>query len=175
MRMHSYTLFDTPLGPCGIAWDDAGVILGTSLPGAGVADTRRRLEERFDAVPDETPPAAITEVVRRLAASSSGECDELGDIPLDLSSLPPFHRRVLEVVRTIPTGETMTYGEVAEAAGSPGAARAVGQALGHNPYPLAIPCHRVLAAGGRIGGFTADGGVDVKAKLLAAEGVSVRA
>ena len=94
-------------------------------------------------------------------------------MPLDLDALPPFRRKVFEVVRTIPAGETLSYGEVALAVGSPGAAR-VGQALGRNPFPIVIPCHRVLAAGGRIGGFTAQGGVSVKEKMLAAEGVSPR-
>ena len=110
-----------------------------------------------------------------MVASLRGEADDLADVPLDLAALPPFRRKVLEVVRTIPAGETLSYGEVALAAGSPGAARAVGQALGRNPYPIVIPCHRVLGAGGRIGGFTATGGVSVKAKMLAAEGVTPRA
>ena len=84
-----------------------------------------------------------------MVASLRGEADDLADVPLDLAALPPFRRKVLEVVRTIPAGETLSYGEVAAcAAGSPGAARAVGQALGRNPYPIVIPCHRVLGAGG---------------------------
>jgi methylated-DNA-[protein]-cysteine S-methyltransferase len=148
------------------------------LPEARVADTRRRLRDRFDAragsAVEGTPPPAIRDAIDRMVASLRGEADDLVDVPLDLDALPPFRRKVLEVVHTIPAGETLSYGEVAVAVGSPGAARAVGQALGRNPFPIVIPCHRVLAAGGRIGGFTAEGGVSVKAKMLAAEGVTPR-
>jgi len=171
--MSAYTLFDTPVGECGIAWRDDGAVVGTQLPEARASDTARRLAERFDAQAA-PPPASVQRTIDRMVASLRGEADDLADVDLDLSSLPPFQQRVFEVVRRIPAGETMSYGEVAAAAGSPGAARAVGQALGRNPFPIVIPCHRVLAAGGRIGGFTATGGVSVKAKMLAAEGVSPR-
>jgi methylated-DNA-[protein]-cysteine S-methyltransferase len=166
-----YALFDTPFGRCGVAWT-GDAIVGTQLPEARVDDTRRRLEDRFPGATGGTPPAAIREAIDRMVESLRGEADDLVDVPLDLGALPRFQRKVLEVVRTIPAGETVSYGEVAAAAGSPGAARAVGQALGRNPFPIAIPCHRVLAAGGRLGGFTADGGVAVKAAMLAAEGVT---
>ena len=169
-----YALFDTPIGRCGIAWQDT-TIAGVQLPEPRTADTRRRLEDRFDGAHEGTPPAVVQDAIDRMVASLRGEADDLVDVPLDLGALPPFRRRVFEVVRTIPAGETLSYGEVAAAVGSPGAARAVGQALGRNPYPIVIPCHRVLAAGGRLGGFTATGGVSVKAKMLAAEGVKPRA
>lgn len=171
--MTEYSIFETPIGRCGIAW--AGeTIEGVQLPEPRVADTRRRLEDRFDGATEGTPPVAIRDAIDRMVVSLRGEADDLVDVPLDLGALPTFQRRVLEVVRTIPAGETLSYGEVAAAAGSPGAARAVGQALGRNPFPILIPCHRVLAAGGRIGGFTAQGGVSVKAKMLAVEGVTPR-
>jgi methylated-DNA-[protein]-cysteine S-methyltransferase len=170
-----FALFDTPIGRCGIAWN-GDVIEGTMLPEARVADTRRRLQDQFEGPEGQavegTPPPAIRDAIDRMVASLRGEADDLVDVPLDLDALPRFRRRVLEVVRTIPAGETLSYGEVAAAVGSPGAARAVGQALGRNPFPIVVPCHRVLAAGGRIGGFTAPGGVSVKAKMLAAEGVT---
>lgn len=92
-------------------------------------------------------------------------------VPLDLSRVPPFHARVYEVARTIPPGTTLTYGEIARRLGEPGAARAVGQALGANPFAPIVPCHRVLAAGGGTGGFSADGGVATKRRLLEIEGV----
>lgn len=171
--MIRYALFDTPIGRCGIAWDGDAVV-GTQLPEPRVGDTRGRLADRFDGITEGAPPAAVEEVVVRMVASLRGEADDLVDIPLDLDALPQFQRRVFEVVRRIPAGETLSYGEVAAAAGSPGAARAVGQALGRNPFPIVIPCHRVLAAGGRIGGFTASGGTSTKAKMLAAEGVAAR-
>jgi len=168
-----FALFDTPIGRSGIAWDGV-VIEGTMLREARVGDTRRRLHDRFGGASEETPPPAIRDVIERMVASLRGEADDLVDVPLDLDALPRFRRRVLELVRTIPAGETLSYGEVAAAVGSPGAARAVGQALGRNPFPIVIPCHRVLAAGGHIGGFTAQGGVSVKVKMLAAEGVTAR-
>ncbi len=175
--MTEFALFDTPIGRCAIAWN-GDVIEGTQLPDQRVADTRRRLHDRFDGPAGEavegTPPAPIQDAIDRMVASLRGEADDLVDVPLDLSALPSFPRKVFEVVRTIPAGETLSYGEVAAAVGSPGAARAVGQALGRNPFPIVIPCHRVLAAGGRIGGFTAPGGVSVKEQMLAAEGVAPR-
>lgn len=172
--MIRYALFDSPIGTCGIAWDGAAVV-GTQLPEPRADDTRARLADRFEGAIEGDPPAAVEDAVVRMVASLRGEADDLVDVPLDLDVLPPFQRRVFEVVRHIPAGETLSYGEVAAAAGSPGAARAVGQALGRNPFPILIPCHRVLAAGGRIGGFTARGGVSTKAKMLAVEGVTPRA
>jgi methylated-DNA-[protein]-cysteine S-methyltransferase len=91
------------------------------------------------------------------------------DLPLDMEGVPPFHRRVYELARAIPPGEVLTYGEVARRLGDPGASRAVGQALGHNPYAPVVPCHRVLAAGGRSGGFSAEGGAATKLKMLEIE------
>lgn len=172
-RSVEYALFDSPIGRCGIAWS-GDTIAGTQLPEQRVADTRRRLEDRFEGAKESTPPPAIRDAIDRMVASLRGEADDLLDIPVDLGALPRFQRKVFEVVRTIPAGETLSYGDVAAAVGSPGAARAVGQALGRNPYPIVIPCHRVLAAGGRLGGFTAQGGVSVKATMLAAEGVTPR-
>jgi methylated-DNA-[protein]-cysteine S-methyltransferase len=171
--MTAFTLFDTPIGRCGIAWDDE-LVVGVQLPEATVAETRARLRARFDGARAGTPPPAVGTAIDGIVASLRGEGDDLVDIPLDLSSLPPFQRTVYEVVRTIPPGETMSYGEVAAAAGSPGAARAVGQALGRNPYAIVVPCHRVLAAGGRTGGFSANGGVSTKLRMLAIEGVRTR-
>lgn len=172
-----FALFDTPIGRCAIAWT-GDTIEGTLLPEPRVADTRQHMRDRFDGPAGEavegTPPPAIQDAIDCMVASLRGEADDLVDVPLDLDALPPFQRKVLEVVRMIPAGETLSYGEVAAAVGSLGAARAVGQALGRNPFPIVIPCHRVLAAGGRIGGFTAPGGLSVKAKMLAAEGVRPR-
>lgn len=168
-----FALFDTPIGRCGIAWR-GDTIEGVQLPESHAAATRRRLEDRFDGAVEGTPPASVRDAIDRMVASLRGEADDLVDVHLDLDALPPFQRKVFEVVRSIPAGETLSYGEVAAAVGSPGAARAVGQALGRNPYPIVIPCHRVLAAGGRIGGFTAPGGASTKARMLAAEGVTPR-
>jgi len=171
--MSTFTLFDTPIGRCGVAWDGE-MIVGVQLPEARVADTRQRLRERFDGARAGTPPPPVQSAIDAIVASLRGEGDDLVDIPLDLASLPPFQRKVYEVVRTIPPGETMSYGEVAAEVGSPGAARAVGQALGRNPYAIVVPCHRVLAAGGKTGGFSATGGVSTKLRMLAIEGVRTR-
>ena len=171
--MTAFALFDTPIGQCAIAWDGDRVV-GLQLPEARAADTRARMRARFDDAGEIAPPASIQHVVDEINASLHGEADDLADVPLALDDVSPFARRVYEVVRTIPAGETLSYGEVAFAAGSPGAARAVGQALGRNPFPIVVPCHRVLAAGGRIGGFTATGGTAIKTEMLALEGVTPR-
>jgi methylated-DNA-[protein]-cysteine S-methyltransferase len=116
----------------------------------------------------------VQHAIDQIVAALRGEPNVLEGITLDMESVPPFHRRVYEVVRTIPSGETMSYGEVAAEAGSPGAARAVGQALRRNPFAIVVPCHRVLAAGGKTGGFSATGGVSTKLRILAIEGYAAR-
>lgn len=104
-----------------------------------------------------------------MVALLRGEPRDLRDLPLELDGLPEFQRRVYEIARTIPPGSTLSYGELARRMGVPGAARAVGQALGKNPFPIVVPCHRVLAAGGKMGGFSAAGGVSTKARMLRIE------
>ena len=99
-----------------------------------------------------------------------GEAVDLADIPLDLDTAPEFHRKVYEVARTIPPGRTMTYGEIAKIAGVPNESREVGQALGRNPIAIIVPCHRVLGADGKMGGFSANGGVSTKRRMLEIEG-----
>ncbi len=113
-------------------------------------------------------------VIDAIVAFLGGQPSDLLSIPLDMDGLPPFHRRVTEVVREIPRGETLAYGDVAYLAGAPRAARAVGQALKQNPFAILVPCHRVIAADGRIGGYTANGGLFTKARLLAIEGIRVK-
>ena len=108
------------------------------------------------------PPAAETKLVRCTRGA-------IYDVALDLREIPAFHRRVYDIARHIPPGATLSYGEVAQRLGEPGAARAVGQALGRNPFPIVVPCHRVLAAHARSGGFSAPGGVATKLKLLMIE------
>jgi O-6-methylguanine DNA methyltransferase len=168
MSLRGFALFDTPIGRCGIAWGPGGVA-GVQLPEAREAATRARLARRF---PDATlapPPPGVADAIAAIGALLRGERVELRTIALDMAGVPAFHRRVYDVARAIPPGTTLTYGEVAARAGAPGAARAVGQALGRNPFAIVVPCHRVLAAGGRVGGFSANGGVHTKLKLLALE------
>lgn len=164
-----YALFDTALGSCAIVWSDAGVA-GVFLPEANDATLHRRVKQRFATARLAVPSASIAGITQRIGALMRGEHDDLADIALDLRAVPDFHRRVYEVARAIPPGRTLTYGEVAQRLGEPGAARAVGQALGRNPFTIIVPCHRVLAAGHRSGGFSAPGGVRTKFRLLEIEG-----
>lgn len=165
----SYTLFDTPIGACGIAWSEAGVV-GVSLPDATMAATRARLCRRFPRAVESEPAPFVREAIAAIVALLSGERRSLADVPLDLRDVSPFQRRVYDVARGIAPGSTLTYGEIAARVGEPQAAREVGQAMGSNPCPLIVPCHRVLAAGGKTGGFSAHGGTLTKVKLLALEG-----
>lgn len=161
-------LFDTAIGACGIAWTQKA-IAGVQLPEATREGTLRRLCRPFGDVAETEPPGFVRQAMTRVQALLQGERDDLQDLPLDFGVVPEFHRRVYEVTRAIAPGEVLTYGEVARRLGEPGAARAVGQALGRNPFAPVVPCHRVLAAGGRSGGFSAEGGADTKLKMLEIE------
>ena len=167
--MH-YTLFETAIGTCGVVWGPRG-LTGVHLPDQDPARTRASLEHRFPgAAPADAPPD-VQQAIDGIVALLRGEKRDLRDIALDFDALPAFNRRVYEIARTIDPGSTLTYGEIAWRLGSPGTARAVGHALGQNPWPIIVPCHRVLAAAGRIGGFSAPGGVATKRKMLQIEGV----
>jgi methylated-DNA-[protein]-cysteine S-methyltransferase len=162
------TGFDTAIGRCGLAWSDHGV-LGVQLPEASASATHARLLRRYPGATETSPTPAIRAVIDGVVALLCGEGVDLSRIELDLRSVPAFNAEVYRVARTIPPGETLTYGEIAQRLNDPGAARAVGQALGANPIPIIVPCHRVLAAGGRAGGFSAPGGVMTKLRLLEIE------
>jgi methylated-DNA-[protein]-cysteine S-methyltransferase len=166
-----FALFETSVGPVGIVWGDAGV-LGVQLPEGSEAATRDRLKRAHPGADETTAtlPATVQRAIDGIIALLSGEPDDLRDVLLDLDSVPSFNARVYDVARGIGPGETMTYGEIAARLGEPRASREVGQALGHNPFPLIVPCHRVLAAGGKLGGFSAPGGVTTKLRLLDIEG-----
>jgi methylated-DNA-[protein]-cysteine S-methyltransferase len=168
MTDYGFTLFETPLGRCGIAWGERGIV-GLQLPEARDAETRARLLARIPAASDGPPPPRIQRVLDAIAALLAGGDDDLSEAILDMDGVPAFHRRVYEAARAIPPGATLSYGEIAARIGSPGAARAVGQALGRNPFPIVVPCHRVLAANGKAGGFSANGGVATKLRMLALE------
>ncbi len=164
-----FALFDSPIGRCGIAWSDRGVA-GLQLPEAREALTRARLLRRFLGVRETAPPTEIERALASIAALFRGEAASLDDVVLDMEGVPAFDQRVYEVARTIPPGSTLSYGEIAARLGEPGSARAVGQALGKNPFAIVVPCHRVLAAGGKMGGFSANGGIVTKRRLLSIEG-----
>ncbi|HXD39929.1 MAG TPA: methylated-DNA--[protein]-cysteine S-methyltransferase [Ramlibacter sp.] len=168
-RASGWCVFDTAIGTCGIAWNDSGQVVGVQLPEADERATRARMQSRFPAAAQCSPPPAIGAIAQRIRALLEGQPDALLDVPLDMTDVPDFNRRVYEVTRAIQPGRTSTYGEVAARLGEPGAARAVGQALGHNPFAPVVPCHRVLAAGSAGGGFSAAGGVATKLRMLQIE------
>jgi methylated-DNA-[protein]-cysteine S-methyltransferase len=168
MTHYSFALFDSPIGTCGIAWGERGVV-AMQLPEAREAATRARLLHRFPGAHEASPPPDVQVALDRVVALLRGQASDLSAIALDMERVPPFHRRVYEAARTIPSGTTLSYGEIAARIGAPGSARAVGQALGRNPFAIVVPCHRVLAAGGKVGGFSANGGIATKLRLLAIE------
>lgn len=160
-------LFDSPIGPIGIAWRPRGVV-GLQLPEGSEKATRKRLAQRHPEA-TATPPPPVRDVIEAVGRLLSGEPVDLGFVALDLAGVPDFDRRVYAATREIPFGRTLTYGEVAKRIGKPGAARAVGKALGSNAFPIVVPCHRVLAADGKAGGFSAHGGVETKMRILSIE------
>ncbi len=167
-----YTLFDTAIGRCGVAWGPRG-LLRVQLPEGREDQMRARLARLDGGGPPSSPPSQVEAAIAAITRLLAGGNADLTGVALDLDAVPPFHRRVYEVARSIPPGQTRTYGEIARALGAPGLSRAVGQALGRNPFPVVVPCHRVLAAGGRLGGFSAPGGITTKLRLLAIEGRSL--
>ncbi|HYV56949.1 MAG TPA: methylated-DNA--[protein]-cysteine S-methyltransferase [Candidatus Nitrosopolaris sp.] len=169
MAKEEFALFDTTIGRCGIAWSGAGIV-GVQLPEASEGATRSRVLRRFPEARETPPPADVQRAVDDITALLRGEARDLSGIVLDMERVSPFHRRVYEAARTVPAGATLSYGDVAARLGAPGAARAVGQALGRNPFAIVVPCHRVLAAGGRTGGFSASGGIATKLRMLSIEG-----
>jgi methylated-DNA-[protein]-cysteine S-methyltransferase len=166
--MIGFRLFDTAVGACAIAWSEGGIV-GFLLPEADREATRRRLLRRHPDAVEAEPPPAVDRAIGRVVVHLGGALDDLADVALDLAGLPEFHRRVFALARAIPPGRTLTYGEMARRLGEPGAAQAVGKALGENPVPVIVPCHRILAAGGRLHGFSAPGGLTTKRRLLEIE------
>ncbi|MBV8240495.1 MAG: methylated-DNA--[protein]-cysteine S-methyltransferase [Hyphomicrobiales bacterium] len=168
MTEHGFALFDTDIGPCGIAWGARGII-GVQLPEASEARTRARLVRRYPHAREAPPPAQVRRVIDGIVSLLGGQASDLSGAALDMDGLPEFDRSVYEVARGIAPGATLSYGEIAARLGERGLARDVGQALGRNPFPIIVPCHRVLAAGGKAGGFSANGGVTTKLRLLTIE------
>lgn len=169
MTAQGFTLFDSPIGTCGLAWSGRG-IAGLQLPEKTVDATRKRVQRRWPDAIECEPPPGVRRAIERVLRLLKGEAADLAEIPLDLEAAPEFHRKVYEVARTIPPGRTMTYGEIARRLGVPHESREVGQALGKNPIAIIVPCHRVLGADGKMGGFSATGGVSTKRRMLEIEG-----
>jgi len=173
MTAQGYALFDTPIGRCAVAWSAQG-IAGVLLPERDDTALRAKLARRHPAAREAAPPEEVARAIEGIVAVAAGEHRDLADIVLDLSGVPEFNRRVYAVARTIKPGATLTYGAIAAQLGEPDA-RGVGEAMGQNPCPVIVPCHRVVAAGGKTGGFSAPGGAATKRRLLAIEGASAEA
>ena len=172
MTDQHYALFDTAIGICGIEWGPRG-INGLQLPMGGDDKIRARIRQRRGDIVEAAPTEEVQRAIDRIVKLLAGERDDLLDIALDLDGVPEFNRGVYDIARTIPPGQTLTYGDIAKRLGGVELSRDVGQALGRNPCPIVVPCHRVLAAGQKPGGFSARGGVDTKLKMLAIEGAVV--
>jgi methylated-DNA-[protein]-cysteine S-methyltransferase len=164
-----FALFDTAIGSCAIVWGERG-ILGLQLPSADETSTIARLKRRYRDVEQGEPTPEVRKAIAEIVALLRGERRDLSGITLDMERVPQFERSVYEIARTIPPGEVITYGEIAKRLGDPMLAQAVGIALGQNPFPIVVPCHRVVAAGSKIGGFSAPGGAKTKRRMLAIEG-----
>jgi len=172
MTDQHFCLFETAIGPCGIEWGPRG-INGVQLPMGDEAKTRARIRQRRGDIDEAEPTAEVKTAIGRIVDLLAGQPDDLTDIPLDLDGVPDFNRGVYDIARSIPPGKTMTYGDIAKRLGGVELSRDVGQALGRNPCPIVVRCHRVLAAGNKQGGFSARGGVETKLKMLAIEGAVV--
>ena len=179
MKKTAYCLFETPLGRCGIAWrtsadpDSRTVVTAVQLPETTPQATESRIARKAGSSRAGVPPLQIAAIIEKIRLHLGGETQDFRGVAVDLEGVTPFFRRVYEVTREIPSGQTRTYGEIARAVGQPSAAQEVGQAMARNPVPIIVPCHRVSAAGGKLGGFSAPGGPATKARLLALEGASV--
>ena len=169
MKDSGFALFETAIGRCGVAWGSEGIV-GLQLPARDARAAEARLRRRFPALGFASPPAPIAAAIGRITAFLAGEADDFLDLPLDFSRIGAWERAVYEAARAIPAGTTITYGTLAARLGDASQARAVGQALGRNPWPIVVPCHRITAAEGRMGGFSAPGGTATKCKLLELEG-----
>jgi methylated-DNA-[protein]-cysteine S-methyltransferase len=169
MKDIGFALFETAIGCCGIVWSGRGVV-GVQLPERSEDATRHRVLRRFPAARGATPPTDVQRAIDGIVALLKGEPRDLAYVTIDTAGMADFDRRVYIIARTIPPGATLSYGEIAERLGDRSLARDVGQALGQNPFPIIVPCHRVLAAGGKVGGFSAPGGVVTKLRLLTIEG-----
>jgi methylated-DNA-[protein]-cysteine S-methyltransferase len=169
MAGRGYTIFDTGIGRCGIAWGDYGVV-GVQLPEAREIETRRRLFRLYPEARELRPPLNVEIAIDGIAALLRGQASDLSDVTLDMTGIHAFNQRVYELTRRIPRGETRTYGDVAKTLGASGAAHSVAQAISRNPFMIIVPCHRVLEAGSYADKISPNGGAISKRRLLSIEG-----
>jgi methylated-DNA-[protein]-cysteine S-methyltransferase len=165
-------LFDTAIGTSGIAWSARGLV-AVQLPESDEATTEKRLVKKSHSTGAAEPPTAMVALIADIRRYLAGERMDFSAVPVDLEGVDDYRRTLYEAMRAIGYGVTTTYGELAKSLGATDweGARHVGEAMGKNPVPVVVPCHRVLAAGKKIGGFSAYGGAKTKEKLLALEGV----
>jgi len=164
-----YTIFDTGIGRCGIAWGPLGVI-GVQLPEAREIDTRRRLFQLYPDARELRPPLNAEIAIEGIAALLRGGDSDLSDVTLDMTGIPAFNQRVYTFVRQVPRGETRTYDEIASGLRASGAVYSVAQAIARNPFMIIVPCHRVLEAGNYTDKISPNGGAISKRRLLSIEG-----
>lgn len=164
-------VFDSAIGVTGLAWTRRGICsVVMAEPDADAA--RRRLRRNCPDAEQTDPPPQVAAAIARIRAHVGGALDPMRDIEIDLDHASQFRRDVYDVARGVEPGATITYGEIARRLGNPHASREVGQAMGSNPVPLIVPCHRVLAADNKLGGFSAPGGIATKLRLLSIEGAA---
>ncbi len=167
-----FSIFKSAIGSCGISWSKKRIVC-FQLPESNKIKTRKRFIEK-GYIQEASPPQWVHKIIDRIKKHLDGSVQDFSDVLLDLENIPPFYLRVYNATRTIPAGQTKTYGQIAKQIRSPHAARAVGQALGRNPMGLIVPCHRVVSSGKKLGGFSAFGGLTTKAKLLKIEKVNIK-
>jgi methylated-DNA-[protein]-cysteine S-methyltransferase len=165
----SYAIFDTGVGRCGIVWSDAGIV-SVQLPEAREIDTRRRLYRLYPEAREQRPPLMVEIAIEGIGALLRGQPSDFSDVALDMGGIPTFNQRVYAFTRTIPRGETRTYGEVAATLRRTGGELSVAQAIGKNPFMILVPCHRVLEAGYYADKNSPFGGTISKRHLLSVEG-----
>jgi len=169
MAGRGYTIFDTGIGRCGIAYGYSGVI-GVQLPEAREIETRRRLYQLYPDAREMRPSLNVEIAIEGIVALLRGNASDLSDVTLDMTGIHAFNQRVYELTRAIPRGETRTYGDIATRLGTPDAAYLVAQAIAKNPFMIIVPCHRVLEAGGYADKISPYGGTISKRRLLSIEG-----
>jgi methylated-DNA-[protein]-cysteine S-methyltransferase len=167
MAGRGYTIFDTAIGRCGIAWGDLGII-GVQLPEVREIDTRKRLFQLYPEARELRPPVNVGAAIEGIAMLLRGGVSDLSDVTLDMTGIPAFNQRVYAFARSIPCGESRTYADVASALRASGAIHSVAQAIARNPFMIIVPCHRVLEAGHYK--ISPNGGVISKRRLLSIEG-----
>jgi len=169
MAGRAYTIFDTGIGRCGIAWGHAGIV-GVQLPEAREVETRKRLFQLYPDAREMRPPLNVELAIEGIVALLRGEGGNFSDVTLDMGGIHAFNQRVYQITRTIPRGETRTYGEIAARLGASGAVHSVAQAIARNPFVIIVPCHRALEAGSYADRISPHGGVISKRRLLSIEG-----